>query len=137
MRCIAKAAAIAKGIINQDAPVKTIRKVFKEKDIVSPPEWFQAMLAPAVLLLNASLTSCSDIFTAQHTNFWKAVLKVIVKEILKAKREKFLKSSPKRKMGGVNCGLIFTPTRNRIQPSFADAAMSSGLSSPPAISILA
>jgi len=46
-------------------------------------------------------------------------------------------SNKQPKMGGVNSGLIFTPTQNRIRPSFADAAMSSGLSSPPAISILA
>eukprot|EP00957_Ditylum_brightwellii_P118299 9022641-Ditylum_brightwellii.AAC.1 len=40
IHCIAKAAAIVKGIINQDVQVKTRRRDFKEKEVVSPPEWF-------------------------------------------------------------------------------------------------
>lgn len=120
LRCIAKAAAIAKGIIDQDATVKTMRKVFKEKDIVTPPEWFQAMLAQGVLLLNASLTNGSDISTAQHTNFWKPVLKAIIQEILRAKQDKFPKSSPKRRIGFLWWGNESFKTKKFLAPVFEE-----------------
>ena len=56
MRAIAKAASIAKGYVSQEAKIDTLRKALKQYDIVSPPEWFVAMLEQGVLLLNASLT---------------------------------------------------------------------------------
>jgi uracil DNA glycosylase len=99
MRCIAKVAAIARGIVTQDCKIAEMRKAFKQHDIVSPPQWFQAMLAQGVLLLNASLTTGSTYTKAQHNNFWKPVMSSIVAKILQSKRDKFPQGDPKRRIG--------------------------------------
>ena len=98
MRCIAKAAAEAKGIVTSNSNIADMRKAFQEHDIVSPPEWFQAMLAQGVLLLNASLTSGSTVSKSQHTNFWKPVMCRIVETIFQAKLQKFPVGAPKRRI---------------------------------------
>ncbi|GAB2950128.1 hypothetical protein GCM10027280_43380 [Micromonospora polyrhachis] len=88
IRCIIKAAAMWKHGIPKKTPIADIRALLKEHDTVQPPEWFQAMLAQGVLLLNASLTASSDgvMATDQHTAFWRPVVEKLVEEILRAKQ---------------------------------------------------
>jgi len=86
MRCIVKAAAQAKYGIPFATSVDELRKLLQEKDTVSPPEWFQAMLSQGVLLLNAALTvGGSGLKPADHNKFWRPVVERIVDEILTAK----------------------------------------------------
>lgn len=88
MRCIIKAACIWKYEIDPKTRVGDIRKLLSQKDIVPPPEWFQAILTQGVLLLNAALTASGDgaMSTSQHTSFWRPVVEKIVEEILRAKQ---------------------------------------------------
>ncbi|MGW0433466.1 ADP-ribosyltransferase domain-containing protein [Micromonospora sp. NPDC003197] len=88
IRCIIKAAAMWKHGIPKKTPIADIRALLKEHDTVQPPEWFQAMLAQGVLLLNAALTASSDgaMATDQHTAFWRPVVEKLVEEILRAKQ---------------------------------------------------
>ena len=87
MRCIIKAACIHRHRIDKSTSTAEIRRLLGQHDVVQPPEWFQAMLAQGVLLLNAALTASTDdaLSTARHTTFWKPVVEAIVEEILKAK----------------------------------------------------
>mmetsp|Transcript_8775 Transcript_8775/g.18981 ORF Transcript_8775/g.18981 Transcript_8775/m.18981 type:complete len:975 (-) Transcript_8775:238-3162(-) len=118
MRCIAKAAAIAKGIAAQDAKVGNLRYAFKQHNIVSPPEWFQAMLSQGVLLLNASLTSGGGpaFSKTQHTNFWKPIMRKIVEAILQAKINKFPEGTPKRRIAFLWWGGEALKTKKALQP---------------------
>ncbi len=99
MRCIIKAASVWKYGIDRKTRVGDLRKLLAEKDVVAPPQWFQAILAQGVLLLNASLTASSDGYMdiSQHTTFWKPTVKAIVEEILKAKS----KQHPDQRQGVV------------------------------------
>ncbi|WP_033346545.1 ADP-ribosyltransferase domain-containing protein [Catenuloplanes japonicus] len=89
IRCIIKAAAMWKYGIAKKTPIADIRALLRKQETVQPPEWFQAMLAQGVLLLNASLTASSDgaMGTDAHTGFWRPVVEQIVEEILRAKQE--------------------------------------------------
>jgi len=88
IRCIIKAACIWKHKIGQKTPISDIRDLLKEHDVVSPPEWFTAMLTQGVLLLNAALTASSGgpLGTDNHTAFWRPVAVRIVEAILDAKQ---------------------------------------------------
>lgn len=97
LRCIIKAAAMAQHGVAATASVDELRKLLREKDIVSPPEWFQAMLAQGVLLLNAALTiGGASVTPLEHNKFWRPVVERIVDEILSAK-----------KAGGNKSGIAF------------------------------
>lgn len=85
MRCIIKAAAMAKHGIVRETAIPELRQLLKEKNVVAPPTWFQAMLAQGVLLLNTSLTVGGDMKKSQHTNFWRLVMDRILEHILLAK----------------------------------------------------
>ncbi|MEU7764076.1 ADP-ribosyltransferase domain-containing protein [Nocardia sp. NPDC049190] len=88
IRCIIKAAAMWKYGIPKKTPIADIRALLHERDVVQPPEWFQAMLTQGVLLLNAALTASSDgaMGIDQHTAFWRPVAERIIEEILEAKQ---------------------------------------------------
>jgi len=88
MRCIIKAACMHEHKMARSTAIGELRALLAREKVVPPPEWFQAMLAQGVLLMNASLTASSDqtIPTARHTAFWKPVVERIVDEILKARR---------------------------------------------------
>ena len=89
MRCIMKVAAMAKHGIPSDTKISTLREKFRDDwDVVSPMEWFQAMLSQNVLLLNASLTTGGSPSKTQHLNFWKPVISKIVETVLQAKADK-------------------------------------------------
>lgn len=87
IRCIIKAACMSKHGVEKATTVAALRTLLKQHQVVSPPEWFQAMLTQGVLLLNASLTASSDqaLTTAQHTAYWKPVIEKTVEQILRAK----------------------------------------------------
>ncbi|CAB9517985.1 Uracil-DNA glycosylase [Seminavis robusta] len=120
MRCIAKVAATAKGIVSDNSKISDMRKAFKKHNIVSPPEWFQAMLSQGVLLLNASLTMGSTHSKAQHTNFWKPVMKKIVSKILQSKRDKFPAGTPKRRIGFLWWGNESLKTKKALKSVFEE-----------------
>ncbi len=88
IRCIIKAACISKHGIDFKTPIADMRKLLADRNTVQPPEWFSAMLAQGVLLLNASLTASADkaLSTDQHTAFWRPVAEKIVEAILEAKQ---------------------------------------------------
>eukprot|EP00755_Sulcionema_specki_P007630 Sspe_Gene.38767::Locus_18700_Transcript_1_1_Confidence_1.000_Length_1781::g.38767::m.38767 len=88
MRCIIKAAAMAKYDTGRSATIADIRSLLKSKGIVSPPEWFQAMLTQGVLLLNAVLTTGGTPTRADHSRFWMPIVKHIIAVILQAKQKK-------------------------------------------------
>lgn len=88
MRCIIKAAAMAKYGIPVSTGMEELRALLREKDIVSPPEFFQSMLAQGVLLMNAALTiGGPGLSTANHNKFWQPVVNRVVQEILRTKSE--------------------------------------------------
>ncbi|UJR84971.1 ADP-ribosyltransferase domain-containing protein [Sandaracinus amylolyticus] len=88
IRCIVKAACMWKHGVDKSTSTDAIRRLLKQHEVVAPPEWFGAMLAQGVLLLNASLTASTDdsLTTAQHTAFWKPVVERVIEAILTAKR---------------------------------------------------
>jgi uracil DNA glycosylase len=88
IRCIVKAACIWKHGVAKQIPVTEIRALLEHHRVVTPPEWFQAMLTQGVLLLNAALTASSDgaRATAEHTKFWRPVIERAVEAILEAKQ---------------------------------------------------
>jgi len=90
MRCIIKAACMQKHGVTKAATVGDVRKLLETNAVVTPPRWFQAVLAQGVLLLNASLTASADdsLSTSRHTRFWKPVVERIVEEILAARGER-------------------------------------------------
>lgn len=87
MRCIVKAACMQKHGLDKSASTADIRRLLADTRAVQPPEWFQAMLAQGVLLLNASLTASTGgaLSVAQHTSFWRPIVHAIVDEVLRAK----------------------------------------------------
>jgi uracil DNA glycosylase len=87
MRCIIKAAAMHKHGIDKSSSTAVVRGLLAKHRVVPPAEWFHAMLAQGVLLLNAALTASTDdsLTTSRHTGFWKPVIESIVEEILRAK----------------------------------------------------
>jgi uracil DNA glycosylase len=88
VRCIIKAAAMWKHGVPKATSAAELRALLAKTRVVQPPEWFQAMLAQGVLLLNASLTASADgaMATEEHTMFWRPVVERIVEEILRAKQ---------------------------------------------------
>ncbi|CAE7369032.1 ung [Symbiodinium natans] len=89
MRCIIKAAAMSKFKISKDTKVPDLRKLLKTKGTVGPPEWFQAMLAQGVLLMNAACTikpveggSRAGEVVEEHLLFWQPVMEAVVNAIL-------------------------------------------------------
>lgn len=86
MRSIIKAAAMERYDISSDTKVKALRGLLNKKNIVTPPEWFQAVLSQGALLLNAALTVGGDgKSNAAHNKFWRPVVQCIIEEILAAK----------------------------------------------------
>lgn len=93
MRCIIKAAAIHKFKADLKTPVGDLRKILKANKCVGPNEWFQAMLAQGVLLMNAALTLLpsedktvrAGTVVQEHTKFWQPVVEKIVDAILTAR----------------------------------------------------
>lgn len=89
MRCIVKAAAMSKFGVSGTTDVAALRKLLRDKKIVSPHELFSSLLAQGVLLLNACLTLSTDdaITLKDHTAFWQPVVEHIVRTILCARRK--------------------------------------------------
>lgn len=87
VRCILKAALVWKHGVSRQLNPWQLRAELIERRVVEPPEWFQAMLAQGVLLLNAALTASEKnaLATELHTAFWRPVIEAIVEEILRAK----------------------------------------------------
>ncbi|MBI5513436.1 MAG: uracil-DNA glycosylase [Deltaproteobacteria bacterium] len=61
--------------------------LLEEHQVVPPAEWFQALLAQGVLLLNASLTAGGGVALEAHTAFWRPVIEAVTHGILKARHE--------------------------------------------------
>lgn len=86
MRSIIKAAAMERYGIPLDTKVKALRELLDEKDIVTPPQWFQAVLSQGALFLNAALTIGGDGKSiGAHNTFWRPVVRSNIEEILMAK----------------------------------------------------
>ncbi|KAI0561469.1 uracil-DNA glycosylase [Gracilaria domingensis] len=85
MRCIVKAAAMEKYGVEKKTTASQLRSLIAEKHVVSPPHWFQAMLAQGILLLNASLTTGGPFSATEHEKFWRPVIERIIREIVEAK----------------------------------------------------
>ncbi|EDQ86064.1 uncharacterized protein MONBRDRAFT_11392 [Monosiga brevicollis MX1] len=90
MRCIMKSASMWKFDVPKATTVAELRTLFKKQKVVSPHQWFQAMLAQGCLLLNAGLTSSTDkaMATSKHSTFWKPIVARIVESIMAEKAEK-------------------------------------------------
>lgn len=88
IRCIVKAACMWKHGIDKSTSTDAIRRLLTKEKTLAPPEWFGAMLAQGVLLLNASLTASTDdgLTTTQHTAFWRPVIERVIEAILEAKK---------------------------------------------------
>lgn len=88
MKCIIKAAAMYKYGVQKTAGMVEIRNLLKNKSVVKPAEWFQAMLTQGVLFMNAALTLLPAEDTSrfqdadEHTKFWRPVLEAVVDAIL-------------------------------------------------------
>lgn len=85
VRNIIKAAAMAMHSIPKETTAKDLRKFLNDKNIVSPPQWFQAMLVQGVLLLNTALTVGGDMSPSTHATFWRPIIERIIEAILQAK----------------------------------------------------
>eukprot|EP01059_Diplonema_ambulator_P014458 TRINITY_DN25370_c0_g1_i1.p1 TRINITY_DN25370_c0_g1~~TRINITY_DN25370_c0_g1_i1.p1 ORF type:complete len:564 (+),score=227.69 TRINITY_DN25370_c0_g1_i1:36-1694(+) len=85
MRCIIKAACMSKYNAPKVTPVAELRNLLSKHNIVSPSEWFQAMLTQGVLLLNASLTTNGKPSKSEHSKFWFPIIEGIMDTILAAK----------------------------------------------------
>jgi uracil DNA glycosylase len=87
VRCILKAALVWKHGASRLLSPRELRAELIGRRVVEPPEWFQAMLAQGVLLLNAALTASTKnaLGVDLHTAFWRPVIEAIVEEILRAK----------------------------------------------------
>jgi uracil DNA glycosylase len=87
IRCIVKAAAMREHGVPKQTSTAALRSLIAQHDVVPPGEWFQAMLAQGVLLLNASLTASTDdaVSTTAHAAFWKPVVEAIVDAIIAAR----------------------------------------------------
>jgi len=88
MRCIMKAALMNKFKIPKSTKVPELRRLLKTKGIVSPDEWFQAILTQGVLLMNAACTirpaegQRAGEVVQEHLLFWQPVIAEVVKAIL-------------------------------------------------------
>lgn len=89
VRCLLKSALIWRHGGSPAMPTWQLRGELLQRRVVAPPEWFQAMLAQGVLLLNAALTTSQKkgLSIELHTAFWRPVIEAIVDEILRAKAE--------------------------------------------------
>jgi uracil DNA glycosylase len=58
-----------------------------QHQVVPPAEWFQALLAQGVLLLNASLTAGGGLGLEAHAAFWRPVTEAVTDAILQARHE--------------------------------------------------
>jgi uracil DNA glycosylase len=87
MRCLIKAACIAQHGLSTEAKIPELRALLEKQSSVSPPEWFSALLAQGVLLLNAALTASADgsLSTNEHTAFWRPVVRAILEAIFEAR----------------------------------------------------
>lgn len=86
MRNLIKAAAMTKYNISNSAKVAQLRQILAQNKVITPSQWFQAMLAQGVLLLNASLAVGGEKSVSQHTTFWRPVIAKIVHHILLQKQ---------------------------------------------------
>ena len=92
--------------------VSEVKKILKKNKIVQPPEWFMAMLAQGVLLLNAGLTCHSggqgkqDVASSRHVRFWRPVVEEIIRGILQAKADKIKEAEGKKKKDDDDSGGI-------------------------------
>jgi len=88
MRCLIKAAAMSKFKIAKATKVPDLRKLLAKEGIVGPPEWFQAILAQGVLLMNAACTikpvegTRAGEVVEEHLLFWQPVMEAVVNAIL-------------------------------------------------------
>lgn len=93
LRCIIKAAAMAAHGISEKTAVADLRKHLAAKNIITPPQWFQAMLSQGILLLNAALTVGGMGETRRggsvgaHAKFWRPVIHRVLETILEAKAQ--------------------------------------------------
>mmetsp|Transcript_57090 Transcript_57090/g.122575 ORF Transcript_57090/g.122575 Transcript_57090/m.122575 type:complete len:874 (+) Transcript_57090:115-2736(+) len=93
MRCIIKASMMDKLKVGKTIGMPEMRKLLKDHKVVPPAEWFQAMLAQGVLLMNAALTIQPPGTAAErsgkevdlHVDFWRPVIQAIVESILAAR----------------------------------------------------
>ncbi len=122
IRCIIKAACMNKLGIEKATSTAAIRSLLAKNDVVTPPQWFQAMLTQGVLLLNAALTASSDnaVSTSRHTSFWKPVVEAVVTEILRAKHEQ--KEGVVFAWWGAHAKLLRAMV-DKIAPRFPDAVV--------------
>lgn len=60
MRSNTKEAAMNRYDIPSDTKVKALRSLLDKKNVITPPEWFQAILSQGALLLNAAPTVGGD-----------------------------------------------------------------------------
>lgn len=83
MRCLIKAAAMSEHGVSKDTKVSQLRAHLKEKNIVSPPEWFRSMLSQGTLLMNTALTTGGlTLSKTDHSSFWNPVVSKIIEHIL-------------------------------------------------------
>mmetsp|Transcript_61101 Transcript_61101/g.177130 ORF Transcript_61101/g.177130 Transcript_61101/m.177130 type:complete len:706 (-) Transcript_61101:161-2278(-) len=95
MRCIIKAAAMHKYKVSKATTTAELRALMKEKSVVGPSEWFQAMLSQGVLFMNAACTLVppetgsvrAGSVSKEHTLFWQPTIEAIVKAILEECRK--------------------------------------------------
>mmetsp|Transcript_7001 Transcript_7001/g.9409 ORF Transcript_7001/g.9409 Transcript_7001/m.9409 type:complete len:493 (-) Transcript_7001:22-1500(-) len=105
MRTIMKAACNWEFGVDHSRSVSDVRGILKQSKVVQPPEWFTAMLAQGILLMNAGLTThCneagsqrSSVPTSKHTKFWRPVIEEVVRAILSAKADKIKENEKKKK----------------------------------------
>lgn len=86
MRNLIKSAAMTKYNTSNATKVAQLRHILAQNKVITPSQWFQAILAQGVLLLNASLTIGGGKKASQHTTFWRPVIKKIVEHILLQKQ---------------------------------------------------
>eukprot|EP00971_Amphidinium_carterae_P273995 5438097-Amphidinium_carterae.1 len=69
-------------------------EVLKEKGIVGPAEWFQALLSQGVLFMNAACTllppgggKTASEAVGRHLSFWEPAIAAVVEAILKERKK--------------------------------------------------
>lgn len=90
MRNIIKAAAMHKYGIPKATPSAEFRKLLRDRAVVNPAEWFQAMLTQGVLFMNAACTLLppedksvrAGSVVEEHRKFWAPVIEAILGAIL-------------------------------------------------------
>lgn len=81
--------------IPKETTAKDLRKLLHEKNIISPAQWFQVMLAQGVLLLNSALTTGGDMNPSTRVTFWRPIIETMIETILQAKANMIEKDADK------------------------------------------